>query len=403
MASGFRRLGTTVIALGVVSFLADVSTEMIVPVLPLFLFITLGASYALIGLIDGAAEASANFVRLYSGYWADRATRRKPLIIAGYAPTALLKPLLAFAMVWWQVLLLRVPDRMAKGGRGPARDSLLDDSTPKHMRGAAFGLHRAMDTAGAIGGAILALPLISHLPGTQDQIYRQMFLIATIPAVASVFVLLFFVKEKERDPPPGPRPSFKGSLRRLSSRLRAFYVASALFTLGTVTPVLAMLRAVDLGSGIVAAVALFVLYHGMEAAVSYPAGSLSDRVGRAPLLAAGFVLAAVGAALFALAPTWSLPLGFALIGAAAGLTDGLQKAFVVDLSPPETKGTALGVHYALTGGAALGAGLMIGLLWQFAGGPAAFGAAATACLVGLAVLGLAGKKPPGSNAKLGPA
>ncbi|HLF06852.1 MAG TPA: MFS transporter, partial [Thermoplasmata archaeon] len=278
------------------SFLADISTEMIVPVLPLFLFIVLGANYALIGLIDGAAEASANFVRLYSGYWADRAKKRKPLIIAGYAPTAFLKPLLAISTVWWQVLLLRIPDRMAKGGRGPARDSLMDDAIPRELRGAAFGLHRAMDTAGAIGGALLALALISLLPGTDAEVYRQMFLIATIPAVASVAVLAFFVKEKEREPPPKPAPSFKGSLRLLPSRLRVFYAASALFTLGTVTPILAMLRAVDIGASITAAVALFVLYHAMEASLAYPAGKLSDRIGRGPPLAAGFVLAAAGAA-----------------------------------------------------------------------------------------------------------
>lgn len=365
--SPIRGISRNVFLLGLVSLFTDASTEMLYPLIPLFLTGTLGAPVAILGIIEGLAEATASILRGFSGWFSDRIGLRRPLVIAGYGLAAVTKPLLALAAGWPLVLASRVLDRFGKGLRGSPRDALIADSSPAELRGRAFGFHRSTDQIGAVVGPLLALPLLALF----HQNYRAVFVAGFIPAAIGVAVL-FAVRETGRGRAlVAGLPAFR--LREATPAFRRFLAIILVFALGNSSDAFIILLAQHLGFSAQRIVILFAAYNLAYVISAYPAGLLSDRVGRKRLLVAGlgvFALVYVGFALVR-APEW-LWLLFPIYGIYMGLTDGVMRAFVVDLAPPEHRATALGFQAMAIGLATLPASAIAGVLWQTFGAPAPF-------------------------------
>ena len=355
-----------VVALGWVSFLTDVSAEMIYPLLPTFLTKTLGAGPAALGLIEGVAETTASLTKVGSGIWSDRVRRRKPLVVAGYLLAALARPLVAFARVWSQVLAIRFADRVGKGIRTSPRDALLADLVPRERRGRAFGLQRAMDNAGALVG-----PLVAALFLKLALEERTVFLLAAVPGLAAVVVLLLAVP----DPPRTiePRPAVPGPKEPLPRSFWRVIAVFALFTLGNSTDAFLLVRAEESGVPLWQLPLLWSFFHGVKAVTGVPGGAFADRAGRVPAIAAGWLVYAAAYAGFAFvsgpAAVWAL---FALYALFFGLTEGSERAFVADLVPEPLRGRAYGYFHAAIGVAALPASVLFGIIWKRFGAPAAF-------------------------------
>ena len=381
-----------VLALAAVSFLTDASSEIIAPLLPLFLVGTLGASVSMVGIIEGGAEAVASLLKLASGWWSDRVSRRKPLLVAGYTIASLVRPLVAITQSASQVLAIRLADRIGKGIRGAPRDALLAASTPLAFRGRAFGFHRAADHAGAVVGPLIALTCLQWL----GMPVRQVFWVAAIPGALAVVVAIAFVREqresreqrspREIAPPPVPPVPPPNALPR------AFWITMfpiLLFTLGNSTDAFLLLRASQLGVPTALIPLVWVLLHVVKSSASTPAGALSDRVGRRPLIVAGWALYAAVYAGFALATVpwhaWTL---FGAYGVVFGLTEGTEKALVADLVAAPHRGTAYGWYHATVGLAALPASLVFGVVWDAYGAPVAFGMGAGLGMMAAVVMSL---------------
>ena len=339
---------------GVVSLLADVSSDMVMPLLPAFL-VGLGADAAFIGVVEGSAEATAAVLKYVSGRWADRARRLLPLAIAGYALAALARPFLAVARAPWQVLAIRSVDRVGKGIRTSPRDKLLAASAPRERLAEAFAFHRGMDHAGAALGPLVAAGLLMIWP---EQI-RRVFLLASIPGIAAVLVL-FAARESPREPAAG-REEGAGAARVPPSLLAAI----ALFTLGNSTDALLILRASGVGISTAQLPLLWALLHVARSLLSWPAGRVADRVGRQRTLIAGWLWYAACYAGFALARApwhaWAL---FAAYGMVAALTEGAERALIADAVPPEARGRALGLYNLITGAGLLAASVVAGYVWD---------------------------------------
>ncbi len=387
-------LGRNVLALAAVSLLTDVATEMTYPLLPVFLVTVLGASATAIGAIEGAAESTAALLKLASGWWSDRLRRRKPLVVAGYALASAVRPLIGLAQSAGQVLAIRVADRVGKGIRGAPRDALIADSVDPAVRGRAFGFHRAADHAGAVIGPLLAFALLQGL-GVE---LRTLFLLTAIPGALAVAVLVLGVRERARAVPaaaepgeaaasPKPRPTLARA--GLDRGFWAYLGVLLLFTLGNSTDAFLLLRATDLGVPAASIPLLWAFLHAVKSASSTPGGALSDRLGRKPLIVAGWLVYAGVYLGFARAQAaWQVWALFGLYGLFFGLTEGTEKALVADLVPAERRGAAFGWYNLALGLGALPAALLFGALWDRFGAPAAFGfgaAAALAAAVGLAV------------------
>ena len=361
-------LGRNVFALSAVSFLTDVSSEMIYPLLPVFLTTVLGANASFIGAIEGAAESTAALLKLASGWWSDRVQKRKPLVVVGYIIASVVRPLVALATSASQVLLIRVSDRVGKGIRNAPRDALLAESVDPSIRGKAFGVHRAADNAGAVLGPLIAFMLLSwHVAGL-----RTVFWLAAIPGLISVAVLMLFVREIPRavDAPAAAPPDFT---QPLGARFWRVLLVIFLFTLGNSTDAFLLLRANQLGVPVALAPILWVVLHLVKSMSNTPGGALSDRVGRRPLLIAGWLLYAAVYFGFARAgAAWQAWALFAIYGVFFGLTEGSERALVADLVPPDRRGTAFGWYNLAIGLGALPASLLFGLVWDRAGAPAAF-------------------------------
>ncbi len=333
----FAGITRNVVVLGVVSFFTDVSTEMIVPVLPVFITRVLGASVTSLGIIEGVAEATAALLRVASGWLSDVTGRRKPLLVAGYGVSGVAKALLAVAASWPAVLFLRFADRFGKGVRNPPRDALLADSTDAATRGRAFGFHRGLDTLGAAVGPLVAWALLAGQPsGLED--FRRIFAISAIPAALCLLVLLVFLRAPRRAVAPSPAgvPAFvpTGAFRR-------FLVVDAVFQLGNSSMAFALLRAGALGVSPARVTLVYFAYNMVYALLSYPLGGLSDRIGRRPLLLAAYALYAGVYALFAFgAHAWAWVGGFLLLGLHSALLEGQQKSLIADLVPRTQRGTA---------------------------------------------------------------
>lgn len=375
----FRGLTPNVIRLGLVSFFADISSEMLYPLIPIFLTAVLGAPMAIVGVIEGAAEATASLLRTVSGRLSDLSGRRRPYVLAGYTLSAFAKPLLALAMGWPLVLLARVADRFGKGLRSSPRDALLADSVDAASRGRAFGWHRGMDTAGAVLGPLLALALIAV---AREQ-WRLIFLLAFIPGIIGAGLVLF-VRERRRPAPAAP-PRLR--LSAFPPAFRQYLAAWGVFAIANSSDVFLILRANKMGFTPTRVILLYAFYNVVYAAASPYLGHLSDVLGRRRVLIGGLLVFALVYIGFAIIPTagWLWPL-FAVYGLYIAATDGVGKAFAVDLVPDTVRASALGLLGTLTGVATLIASSVTGLLWQLLGPWAAFGYGALGALLGCLLL-----------------
>jgi MFS family permease len=353
----FSGLSRNVVVLSWVSFLQDAASEMLYPVLPLFLTGVLGAPVSVVGLIEGVAEGTASVMKAVSGRLAD-IRRRRPMVAAGYGISSLSKLVIGFATGWPLVLVARFADRFGKGLRTSPRDALIAADTPPAQRGRAFGFNRALDTAGAVVGPLAGLALYEAL----DHRLRPLFFVAFVPAAASV-ALIGLVREPVRAnalPNGSVRPA-RGRLPRRYWRVVAFLT---LFGLANFSDALLILRAKALGLSFVGIILAYALYNVSYALLSYPAGVLSDRVPRRLVFASGlgiFAVAYIG--LGAVTSSGWVWLLLPLYGGYTALTDGVGKAWIADLVPEERVGSGLGLYQGLAGGAALLAGVWAGLAW----------------------------------------
>jgi len=363
------RLGRNVLALGVVSFLTDVATEMTYPLIPVFLATVLGASATYVGTIEGAAETTAALLKWASGWWSDRVARRKPLVLAGYLLASAVRPLTGLAQSALQVLGIRVADRVGKGIRTSPRDALIADSVDAAIRGRAFGFHNAADNAGAVLGPLIAFAFLrwEGLP------LRTVFLLTAIPGALAVLTLVFGVREVPRTAPPKREGEAAGLKVPLGGRFWAYLGVLLLFTLGNSTDAFLLLRAGQLGVATSLIPILWALLNLVKALSNTPGGILSDRIGRKPLIAAGWLVYATVYFLFGRASqTWHAWALFAVYGVYFGLTEGVERALVADLVPKNRRGAAFGWYNLAIGVGALPASLLFGALWDRWGSATAF-------------------------------
>jgi len=402
-----RRLPRTVIALSLVSLLTDVSSEMIYPLVPTFLATVLGASALSVGAIEGTAESVAALLKYASGWWSDRLTRRKPLVVAGYLIASCLRPLIGLAQVGAHVFAIRVGDRIGKGVRTAPRDAMLADAVAPEMRGAAFGFHSSADHLGAVIGPLVAFALLQWGGFSM----RSVFLLSAIPAALAMLVLAGWVREGRKGtegkemvtaggaegamlfvggapraepsaessaappspPPPSPEPLTPGPSTRLGGRFAAYVAILLLFTLGNSTDAFLLLRARSLGVETAMIPVLWAALHIVKTLAAAPAGALSDRIGRRVLITTGWLVYAATYLGFAYANSaWSVWALFLVYGVYFGLTDGGAKALVADLVPADARGRAFGWYNLALGIGALPASLLFGALWDARGAPTAF-------------------------------
>jgi len=360
-----RKISKNVKFLGTTSLFTDFASEMIFPILPIFLTVTLGAPVAIVGLIEGLAESTASILKTFSGFISDKLRMRKALVIKGYTLSALTKPILALSVIWPHVLIARFLDRVGKGIREAPRDALIAASN-SHERGRFFGFHRALDTSGAMLGNLAAFLLLSKFVAAD---FRTIFWIALIPALLSVF-FLFPVKESR---PRKVKEKIKFSFKPFSKRYKKFVAIATLFYLGNFSYAFFILKAADLGVIIAFIPLVYLAYNVFYAAFSYPVGVLSDKIGRRNVLASGYFAFFILTTLFAFTTqqyfVWLL---FPLYGIYKAITDGVSRAFAADLSPGRLKATGLGLYQTSIGLAILPASLIAGFLWDIVGSQATF-------------------------------
>ncbi len=382
---GVRTLPKTVWALGLVSMFMDISSEMIHALLPLFLTTTLGASVALVGLIDGVAESTASISKVFSGYLSDRFGRRKPLILLGYGLGALTKPLFALATSPALVLGARFADRIGKGLRGAPRDALIADVTPAESRGRAYGLRQAMDTSGAFIGPVAAIGLMVLFAND----FRAVFWVAVIPALIAVALVLAGVEEKHepRSASSVKAPIALGDLSRLDRAFWSVVIVGVVMTLARFSEAFLILKAHDEGLPLTLAPAVLVVMNVIYALGACPAGAAADRMAARTLLLWGLATLIAADLLLAFAPSiWGAFSGIALWGVHMALTQGLFAKLIADRAPEELRGSAFGLFNLATGLALLAASVIAGLLWDQLGSDATFIAGG---LLALAAGGLA--------------
>ena len=364
-----KSLRGNTLVFGVTSFLTDVSSEMVFPLLPLFIVQALGAPASVLGLIEGIAESTSSLLKLASGVYSDKIKKKKGLVILGYGISTVSKPLFAIATAWPQVLAFRFADRAGKGIRTSPRDALIAQSTNKKIRGEAFGFHRMMDTLGAVLGPFLAFAILFLSPEN----YRLVFALSAIPAALAVIVLWAFVKEKRSK----QKPFETTSLKKLPKKFKRFLFTTGLFALANFSFAFLLLRASELGVPGELIPIVYLFFNLVYAATTVPAGKASDKWGRRNVIAGGYLLFAVVCALLASSSNaWVIIPAFALYGVFMGTADTVQRAAASELAPSKLRGSALGAFHGAVGIAALPASVIAGGLWQFAGAPAAFGVAA---------------------------
>jgi len=387
------RIPASVWALGFVSLLMDVSSEMVHSLLPMFMATVLGASALSIGIIEGLAESTALIVKVFSGVISDRMGKRKPLALLGYTMGALSKPLFALAPSMGLVVTARLIDRVGKGIRGAPRDALVADITPPEIRGAAFGLRQSLDTVGAFTGPLLAVALM--MLWADD--FRAVFWVAVIPGLLAVAVLAFGVREPAAtgaahaagaaDAPKRGNPITRVNLKRLGRQYWWVVAVGAVFTLARFSEAFLVLRAQQSGMAMALVPLVMVAMNVVYAAAAYPFGKLSDRVSHKALLALGLVVLIAADAVLASSPHWGVVLlGVALWGVHMGITQGLLATMVADVAPADLRGTAYGMFNLASGLAMLLASVVAGLLWDHYGAPATFMAGAAFSVVALLAL-----------------
>ena len=376
------------------SFFTDASTEMIYPLLPVFLASVLGANASFIGAIEGVAETTASLLKLVSGWWSDKVGSRKKLVVAGYGIASIVRPFTAMTHTASQVLMIRLTDRIGKGIRTSPRDALLADSAPINARGRAFGFHAAADNAGAVVGPLLAflflkLQGVGSFDGTKrllphdEQALRNVFWLSAVPALVAMIVLIIVVRDV---PKHADAKKDVGSIDQmaggLTKRFWAYLVVVLLFTLGNSTDAFLLLRANQLGVPIAMAPILWALLNFVKSATGTYGGGLSDRVGRKPLIVGGWIFySAVYFAFGWATAAWHAWILFAVYGIFYGMTEGTEKALVADIVPTQRRGSAFGWYNLAIGLGALPASLIFGRIWDTAGAPTAFAFGASLALI----------------------
>jgi len=332
---------------------------MVFPLIPLFLTGVLDAGAYAVGIVEGAAETTASLLKVVSGYWSDKIEKRKPFVLFGYSLSSLTKPLFAFANLWPFVLFVRVIERIGKGLRTAPRDAIVAESCDKGVRGKAYGLHRAMDGIGSVLGAILAFCLLPVVG------YRKIFLFSFIPGIIAIFAILFIKEEKLPSKEKMVETSIKLTFKELSINLRLFIIVSSIFALGHFGYPFLLLKAKVIGLADNIAIFLYILFYIVYTICIIPAGILSDKIGRKPVLIGGFLVFAITSlSLIFSSNTYSLLLCFLIYGVFYAMIDGVQRAFVVDLAPKHLKATALGTFNMMIGLAVLPGRYIAGLLWD---------------------------------------
>jgi MFS family permease len=399
--------------------LADLSTEMMQPILSLFLVGTLGATYSFVGLIEGSSDSISSLVKVVSGLYSDRFGKRKPFVVLGYLPTAVLKPLLYFVQTPIQVLGIRIPERGGKGFRGAPRDALIAESVDKKDLGKAFGFHRASDTAGAVVGSFLGFVFLSIITSTADHsyTYRIIFVISAIPAAVSVIIAQFFVNEtkksqvlianpkkeqeqeqkeegeeeqeglrkKQQQDDNKKKIGFLKGIRFFDAKLRFFIIVSSIFAFANFNLSFFILKAKATEISDTNILLLYTLFNVFYAAVSYPFGVVSDRIGRDKVVMmsfAVFIAATLGFAFFSTSLI-NVVILFAIVGIYMGIFDGSQKSYISEIAHPSYKATALGTVATLTGIITLPSSLVAGILWDKFGPSDTFVFSAVTALVAL--------------------
>ena len=368
MIAALRALPRTVWLLGFISLANDAASDMIYPLVPLYLTSVLMAGPKALGLIEGLAEASGSLLKLFSGVLADRSRNVKAWVVAGYGIAGFARPLIAFATSWTGVLICRIADRVGKGLRTAPRDAMLTLSVPRERRGLAFGFHRAMDNFGAVIGPLIAAALLAlGMP------LRMVLLCAIVPAVV-VIALTMFIREPEREPVLKPVP-FTWNLREFPSPFRRYLIVLALFMLGNSSNMFLLLRARELGLSETNVPVLWALVSLVAAVFSTPLSALSDRIDRRRLIVAGWSVYAIFYLLFGLMPAhpWLLWPMFGGYGLFLAATEGVEKALVADLVPSESAGTAFGWYNLVIGIMLLPASVLFGWIWSTVSPLTAFG------------------------------
>jgi MFS family permease len=362
-----KKIAKNIWAMGLVSFFNDIASETIYPLIPLFLTTTLGVSVATVGLIEGLAESTGNIVKVVSGWLSDKLEERKPIVITGYSLASFSKILLALAYVWPLALIARIADRLGKGIRTSARDALIAESSKAKNRGISFGLHRTLDTLGAVVGPLIAMVLIKLIPHN----FHAIFYLASIPGFIAVFILVIFVKEHKKKIKVA-KPLIKPI--KLNFHFKMFVVISCIFALGNSSTAFLILRARNLGLSTTLTIVIYTLFNFAYASLSTPAGMLSDKIGAKKVLLIGFLLFSLVYLFLGLTQKsiylWLL---FPAYGIYMALTDGIGKAYISNLTfLKENLGLAFGIYQTTTGIATFFASFIAGLLWTHVSVEAAF-------------------------------
>lgn len=363
-----------VIALGLISLFADISAEMVYPIIPLYLTSAFGATPALIGVIEGIAESLASILKVFSGYFTDKYKKKKSIAFIGYATGLIYKVALIFAGSWAGILGARVIDRIGKGIRTAPRDVMISQSADKKHMGAAFGIHKALDMAGSAIGIFIAYYLLKSSKGNFN--YKYLFFISIIPAVISLF-MFFFIKEKHEERIVKQREHFWDNLKKLDSQLKLYLLVAFMFTLGNSSNTFLLLRAKSVGFDDTSVILLYFIYNVSASILAIPFGKLSDKIGRKSVLITGYIVFAIVYFNFAFAYNKTVMVAaFVLYGIYTAMITGVERAFIAEISPKELKGTMLGLHSTIVGIALLPASTIAGALWNLFGAkiPFIFGA-----------------------------
>jgi MFS family permease len=364
-----------VLFLGLVSLFTDISTEMVYPLIPLYLMSVLGATPALVGIVEGVAESIASLLKVFAGYVSDRFQRKKGLAFWGYAAGLVYKVALLVAGSWTGILAARVIDRIGKGIRTAPRDVLVAESAGGAGMGQAFGLHKALDM---VGSAIGILITYFWLRGMQDQFnYRSVFAWSVIPGVAGLVMFAFIRQTKTKAPAAGREPFWRGA-RRIDGQLKLYLLVVFLFTLGNSSNAFMLIRAKSTGFDDTSVILLYFLFNAVASVLALPIGTLSDRIGRKRLLVPGYLMFSLCYLGFGLATNQATMIAaFAAYGVYTALITGVERAYVAEIAPPELKATMLGLQSTVAGVALLPASVVAGFLWDGFGPavPFVFGAA----------------------------
>jgi len=353
-------ISRNVFVMGLVSFFNDVASEMIYPIVPIFLTAVLGAPASIVGLIEGIAESTSSILKLISGWFSDKLQKRKPFVIAGYSLSAISKAILGFALNWPIVLVARFIDRFGKGTRTSARDALIAESSLADNRGRSFGFHRALDTLGAVVGPLLAI-LLLYILGNN---LRLIFLLAVIPSIIGVVLLVFYVKEKKKE--PVEQETIKFNWRNLNQSFKIFLLISIIFAIGNSSDAFLILRAKNLGLSITLIILVYALFNFTYSLFSIPAGIISDKIGPKRILLGSFLLFSFVYLFFGLInQSLFLWLLFPMYGIYMALYEGIGKAYISNLVPQERTGTAFGIYQTTIGLCTFFASLFAGLLWTY--------------------------------------